>query len=39
MKVIGPWTLVEILRLMQKRTYTEFLFQDLLEAGIGHGVS
>lgn len=38
MQVIGPSSLVETLGQMQKRTYTEFLLQDLLEAGLGHGV-
>jgi len=38
MQVIGPWVLAETLKLMQKRTYTKFPRQDLLEAGIGHWV-
>lgn len=36
-KVIGPLAFLETLGLMQKSIYREFLLQDLLEAGLGHG--
>lgn len=36
-KVICPLAFFETLGLMQKRICREFLLQDLLEAGLGHG--